>query len=34
MVDNSTKDLDVDSIIDKLLEVRGSRPGKQVNLTE
>jgi len=23
MVDNSTKDLDVDSIIDKLLEVRG-----------
>ena len=28
------KSLDVDSIIDKLLEVRGSRPGKQVNLTE
>lgn len=27
-------ELDVDSIIDKLLEVRGSRPGKQVHLTE
>lgn len=26
--------LDVDGIIAKLLEVRGSRPGKQVNLTE
>jgi hypothetical protein len=26
--------LDVDSIIDRLLEVRGSRPGKQVNLLE
>jgi serine/threonine-protein phosphatase PP1 catalytic subunit len=33
MTDN-VKDLDVDTIIDKLLEVRGSRPGKQVNLTE
>jgi hypothetical protein len=27
-------ELDVDSVIEKLLEVRGSRPGKQVNLTE
>lgn len=26
--------LDVDSIIQQLLEVRGSRPGRQVNLTE
>ena len=25
---------DVDDVIAKLLEVRGSRPGKQVNLTE
>lgn len=27
-------DIDVDKIIDKLLEVRGSKPGKQVNLSE
>ena len=27
-------DIDVDSIIDRLLEVRGSRPGKQVQLLE
>ncbi len=27
-------DLDVDSIITRLLEVRGSRPGKQVQLLE
>ncbi|KAJ3284039.1 Metallo-dependent phosphatase [Rhizoclosmatium globosum] len=27
-------DIDVDSVIDKLLEVRGCRPGKQVQLTE
>lgn len=27
-------DIDVDSIIHKLLEVRGSKPGKQVNLSE
>ena len=26
--------LDVDAVIAKLLEVRGSRPGKQVNLNE
>jgi serine/threonine-protein phosphatase PP1 catalytic subunit len=26
--------LDVDSIIEKLLSVRGSKPGKNVNLTE
>lgn len=30
----SSGDLDIDAIIDKLLEVRGSRPGRQVNLTE
>lgn len=27
-------DLDIDRIIDKLLEVRGCKPGKQVNLAE
>ena len=27
-------DLDIDSVIERLLEVRGSRPGKQVNLAE
>lgn len=27
-------DLDVDSVIEKLLEVRGQRPGKQVQLSE
>ena len=27
-------DVDVDTIINRLLEVRGSRPGKQVNLAE
>ena len=27
-------EVDVDSIIDRLLEVRGSRPGKQVQLLE
>jgi serine/threonine-protein phosphatase PP1 catalytic subunit len=26
--------VDVDNIIDQLLSVRGSRPGRQVNLTE
>mmetsp|Transcript_54380 Transcript_54380/g.62533 ORF Transcript_54380/g.62533 Transcript_54380/m.62533 type:complete len:319 (+) Transcript_54380:53-1009(+) len=30
----SSPDIDVDKIISKLLEVRGSKPGKQVNLTE
>ena len=30
----SPLDLDVDAVIDKLLEVRGNRPGKLVNLTE
>jgi serine/threonine-protein phosphatase PP1 catalytic subunit len=30
----SDGELDIDSIIERLLEVRGSRPGKQVNLTE
>lgn len=27
-------ELDVDAIIDKLLDVKSARPGKQVNLTE
>ena len=27
-------DIDIDSIIEKLLSVRGSKPGKIVNLTE
>ena len=27
-------DIDVDKIITKLLSVRGSKPGKQVNLTD
>lgn len=27
-------DIDVDKILEKLLDVRGSKPGKQVNLTE
>jgi len=27
-------DFDVDKIIEKLLEVRGAKPGKQVNLLE
>lgn len=27
-------ELDIDRIIEKLIEVRGSKPGKQVNLTE
>ncbi len=26
--------IDIDRILDKLLEVRGSKPGKQVNLSE
>jgi serine/threonine-protein phosphatase PP1 catalytic subunit len=30
----STGDINIDDILEKLLEVRGSRPGKQVNLTE
>jgi hypothetical protein len=30
----SENDIDLDSIIDRLLEVRGSRPGKQVQLLE
>jgi len=28
------QEIDVDSIIDQLLSVRGNRPGRQVNLTE
>ena len=32
MADQS--EVDLDSIIDRLLEVRGSRPGKQVQLLE
>jgi serine/threonine-protein phosphatase PP1 catalytic subunit len=31
---NSSSDMDIDKIIDKLLEVKGSKPGKQVNLAE
>lgn len=27
-------ELDVNAVIDKLLDVRGARPGKQVNLSE
>jgi serine/threonine-protein phosphatase PP1 catalytic subunit len=34
MVDNKKTDIDVDSIIEKLMSVRGNKPGKQVNLTE
>ena len=30
----ATPELDIDSVIERLLEVRGSRPGKQVNLAE
>ena len=30
----SSDAIDIDSIIARLLEVRGNRPGKQVNLTE
>ena len=29
----NAEEFDVDAIIDKLLEVRGARPGKEVNLT-
>ena len=28
------QDIDIDTIIDQLLSVRGSRPGRQVNLSE
>lgn len=31
---DNTLEIDVDDIIDRLLSVRGSRPGKQVNLEE
>lgn len=31
---NLMSDFDVDNIIDRLLEVRGSKPGKPVQLTE
>jgi len=34
MNSNKTTDLDVDKIIEKLLSVKGSKPGKQVNLLE
>lgn len=27
-------DIDIDKVIEKLLEVRGSKPGKKVNLTD
>jgi serine/threonine-protein phosphatase PP1 catalytic subunit len=31
---NKGGEIDVDSILEKLLSVRGSKPGKPVNLTE
>lgn len=31
---SSSSEFDVDTIIDKLLSVRGARPGKEVNLPE
>ncbi|KUF86761.1 hypothetical protein AM588_10002688 [Phytophthora nicotianae] len=34
MASSGLEPIDVDSIIEKLLSVRGARPGKQVNLTE
>ena len=33
-MNSSVPDIEVDKIIEKLLEVKGSKPGKQVNLTE
>jgi len=32
--ESNFKESDVDTIIDKLLEVRGAKPGKTVQLTE
>ena len=34
MNDANSINIDVDKIIDKLLEVKDKKPGKQVNLTE
>lgn len=34
MNSSETINLDIDKVIDKLLNVRGSKPGKLVNLTE
>ena len=34
MVDNKMTDIDIDKIIEKLTDVRGSKPGKLVNLLE
>ena len=34
MADSESRDINVDSIIDSLLQVRGARPGRQVNLSE
>lgn len=34
MADQAGQDIDLDSVIDRLLEVRGNRPGKQVQLQE
>ena len=31
---NKSNDIDIDKIIEKLLSVKGSKPGKQVNLLE
>ena len=30
----AAEDVDIDSVIDKLLELRGAKPGKNVQLTE
>ncbi|KAJ3131164.1 Serine/threonine-protein phosphatase pp1 [Physocladia obscura] len=34
MADDSQQDIDIDSVIDRLLEVRGGKPGRQVQLAE
>lgn len=34
MASSALEPIDVDNIIEKLLSVRGARPGKQVNLSE
>ncbi|KAJ3205860.1 Serine/threonine-protein phosphatase pp1 [Entophlyctis luteolus] len=34
MADESQQDIDIDSVIDRLLEVRGGKPGRQVQLAE
>ncbi|KAI8827708.1 Serine/threonine-protein phosphatase pp1 [Chytriomyces hyalinus] len=34
MADDSNQEIDIDSVIDRLLEVRGGKPGRQVQLAE